>query len=40
MNDDPRLTDVTAEVKRLERSYDDIIWDYGIDDPRLAPIRS
>ena len=40
MNDDPRLTDVTAEMKRLEKSYDDIIWDYGIDDPRLASISS
>mgnify|MGYP001161375404 FL=1 len=40
MNDDPRLTDVTAEMRRLEKSYDDIIWDYGIDDPRLASISS
>ena len=40
MNDDPRLTDVIEEMKRLEKSYDDIIWDYGIDDPRLASISS
>ena len=40
MNDDPRLTDVTAEMKRLEKSYDDIIWDFGVDDPRLASISS
>ena len=40
MNDDPRLTDVIAEMRRLEKSYDDIIWDYGIDDPRLASISS
>jgi len=40
MNDDPRLTDVTAEMKKLEQSYDDIIWDFGVDDPRLASISS
>ena len=40
MNDDTRLTDVTAEMKKLEQSYDDIIWDFGVDDPRLASISS
>ena len=40
MNDDPRLTDVTAEMKKLQKSYDDIIWDFGVDDPRLASISS
>ena len=40
MNDDPRLTDITSEVKKLEKQYDDIIWDYGINDPRLAELGS
>lgn len=40
MNDDPRLTDITSEVKKLEKQYDDIIWDYGINDPRLAQLGS
>jgi hypothetical protein len=40
LNDDPRLTDITSEVKKLEKQYDDIIWDYGINDPRLAQLGS
>lgn len=40
MNDDPRLTDITSEVKKLEKQYDDIIWDHGINDPRLAELGS
>ena len=35
-NDDPRLINVSAQVKKLEREYDDIIWDDGVGDPRLA----
>jgi len=27
-------------MKKLEQSYDDIIWDFGVDDPRLASISS
>lgn len=40
MNDDPRLTDITSEVKKLEKQYDDIVWDYGFNDPRLAQLGS
>lgn len=40
MNDDPRLTDVTAEMKTLQKSYDDIIWDYGLNDTRLIDLAS
>ena len=37
MNDDPRLTDVTAEMKK---SYDDIIWENGLNDTRLIDLGS
>jgi len=36
MNDDPRLTDVTEEVKKLQKSYDDII----LNDTRLIDLGS
>lgn len=34
-NDDPRLTNVSAEVKRLEREVSDAEWD---DDPRVGAL--
>ena len=40
MNDDPRLTDVTEEVKKLQKSYDDIIWENGLNDTRLIDLAS
>ena len=40
MNDDPRLTNVTEELKRLEKSYDDIIWEHGLNDIRLIDLGS
>ena len=40
MNDDPRLTDVTEEVKKLQKSYDDIIWEHGLNDTRLIDLAS
>ena len=40
MNDDPRLTDVTEEVKKLQKSYDDIIWENGLNDTRLIDLGS
>lgn len=40
MNDDPRLTDVTAEMKKLQKSYDDIIWENGLNDTRLINLAS
>ncbi len=40
MNDDPRLTDVTEEVKKLQKSYDDIIWEHGLNDTRLIDLGS
>lgn len=35
-NDDPRLVSVTSKVAKIERQVDDIIWDHGVNDPRLA----
>ena len=40
MNDDSRLTDVTAEMKKLQKSYDDIIWENGLNDTRLIDLAS
>ena len=40
MTDDPRLTNVTEELKRLEKSYDDIIWENGLNDTRLIDLAS
>ena len=40
MNDDPRLTNVTEEVKKLQKSYDDIIWEHGLNDTRLIDLAS
>ena len=40
MTDDPRLTDVTAEMKKLQKSYDDIIWENGLNDTRLIDLGS
>ena len=40
MNDDPRLTNVTAEMKKLQKSYDDIIWENGLNDTRLIDLAS
>lgn len=35
---DPRLTNVSGKVKKLEREYDDIIWEEGPGDPRLVTL--
>jgi len=35
-NDDPRLVSVTGKVAELEQQVDDIIWDHGVNDPRLT----
>jgi len=37
-NDDPRLTDVATQVKKLEKDYDDLIWDNGVGDARLEAL--
>jgi hypothetical protein len=35
-DDDPRLVDVRKERCRLEKVVDDIIWEEGVNDPRLV----
>lgn len=34
--EDKRLIDVTQSRKKFEKELDDIIWDHGVNDPRLA----
>ena len=33
------MTLIETIIKTLEKEYDDIIWDFGVDDPRLADLR-
>jgi hypothetical protein len=35
---DPHLINVQQERKRLERQVDDIIWEDGVNDPRLGQL--
>jgi hypothetical protein len=37
-DNDPHLINVQQERKRLERQVDDIIWEDGINDPRLGQL--
>ena len=37
-NNDPRLIDVASSRKAAEKQRDDIEWEFGIDDPRLAEL--
>jgi len=37
-NNDPRLIDVTSSLKAAEKQRDDIEWEFGIDDPRIAEL--
>ena len=32
------MTLIETIIKTLEKEYDDIIWDFGVDDPRLADL--
>ena len=32
------MTVIEDIIKTLEKEYDDIIWDFGVDDPRLADL--
>ena len=32
------MTVIEHILKVLEKEYDDIIWDFGVDDPRLADL--
>ena len=37
-NNDPRLIDVTSSRKAAEKQRDDIEWEFGLDDPRIAEL--
>jgi hypothetical protein len=37
-DNDPHLVSVQQERKRLEQAVDDIIWDHGVNDPRLSAL--
>jgi hypothetical protein len=37
-DNDPHLISVQKERKRLEQEVDDIIWDHGVNDPRLSAL--
>jgi hypothetical protein len=37
-DDDPHLLNVQQERRRLERQVDDIIWEDGVNDPRLGQL--
>ena len=37
-DNDPHLISVQKERKRLEQEVDDVIWDHGVNDPRLAAL--
>ena len=38
MHDDPHLTNVSAHAKRLQKQCDDILWEAGVNDPRLTAV--
>lgn len=37
-NKEKHLIDVISSRKAAEKEYDDIVWDYGVNDPRLAEL--
>lgn len=37
-DNDPHLINVQRERKRLEQAVDDIIWEHGVNDPRLSAL--
>lgn len=37
-NNDPRLIDVASSRKAAEKQRDDIEWEFGLDDPRIAQL--
>lgn len=38
MQDDPRLIAVSAHARTLQKQCDDILWENGAHDPRLADL--
>ena len=39
-NNDPYLLDICSSRKKAQKEYDDIIWDHGVNDPRLAALAT
>lgn len=39
-NKEKHLIDVISSRKAAEKEYDDIVWDYGVNDPRLAELAN
>lgn len=37
---DPYLINVSARAKQLQKQLDDICWDCGVNDPRIAALAS
>ena len=40
INKEKHLIDVISSRKAAEKEYDDIVWDYGVNDPRLAELAN
>jgi hypothetical protein len=38
MHDDPHLTNVSARARELQKQCDDILWEAGVNDPRLTAV--
>lgn len=38
INKEKHLIDVISSRKAAEKEYDDIVWDYGVNDPRLTEL--
>jgi len=38
MDDDPHLINVSAHRTKLQKDVDDILWDAGVNDPRLGAL--
>ena len=37
---DPHLISVSQHAKTLQKQFDDICWDCGLNDPRIAALAS
>ena len=37
---DPHLINVSAHAKTLQKQFDDICWECGVNDPRIAALAS
>lgn len=38
--DDSALENVTQRARELEQQLDGILWDYGVNDPRIAALAT